>query len=315
MSAKQSEILDAALRERVSSSVADAQTQRTPDVYGMPVLTDPSSFTAWHGDFEGAKQDDRTQTPVFPANAKWRVGAYRAYAPAAVKTEIDAHLFGAGGAGVAIATISDGNVDVKMLPLGQTPSGKNVRIFAQGSVNRVFGLEAAGVRDSITYFDLSSTDVNEDLKSSISPFDSIDDKSSISAQEEIDKILLLRRPDAKTIHVRLTSLFEYSQVEPEMRVMSPESVKSFRSFLQANQKISTPSIFLQDSGAIRSQWTVDHRKALSILFHASGSADYVLFAPDRRRPTLTVDLAGTASWQTVMSSLEKVAILDWLYRD
>lgn len=315
MSAKQSELLDALSRERVGPSVAGAQTEGTPDVYGFPFLTDPSSFTAWHGDYENTKQDYRKQSPVFPVQAKWRIGAYPAYVPAALETEIDAYLTGASSTGVLIATISDGHVEIKMLPLKGHSSGKNVRIFMHGNVNRVFGFEAAGFKSTIAYVDLGSTDINEDVEPSVSPFDTIDDKSSNSAQEEIDKLSMLPRPDAKRIHERLTSLFEYSQADPDIRVMSPGSVKNLRRFLQANPKISTPSLFLADSGSIRSQWTVDHRRALSILFHASGTAEYVLFAPDYRRPTVTADLAGTASWQTVMSSLKKVARLDWLYRE
>lgn len=163
--------------------------------------------------------------------------------------------------------------------------------------------------DQILIF--SDPKIDEDLW--ISPFDCINSQASKGAENEISLLAELPRSDINRVRSRLTDLLEYSQEQMGIRVMSPESVRAFRQFLQQHPAILSPTLFLTDSGALRAQWTKDASHALSILFQPSGIAEYVLFAPDRRRPTVTIDQAGSASWQSVVPSLSGLAILDWLF--
>lgn len=146
-----------------------------------------------------------------------------------------------------------------------------------------------------------------------SPFDSINLQAAESVQEEIDKVLELAKPDVQLLHARLSDLFKISKEEPKCRVISPASIRFFRNFLEKNSNINTPSLFLADSGAVRAQWNIAPNKALALLFQPSGIAEYVLFAPDRRRPSITGDHAGSASWQSVLPSLKRKSKIDWLF--
>lgn len=148
-----------------------------------------------------------------------------------------------------------------------------------------------------------------------SPFELIDLQAVELVQEEIDKILELARSDTQLLHSRLSDLLEFSKEEADCSIISPASVRFLRGFLDKNPNIITPSLFLADSGAIRAQWNVAPSKALALLFQPNGIAEYVLFAPDRRRPSITGDHAGSASWQSVLPSLRQSSTIAWLFSE
>jgi hypothetical protein len=177
-------------------------------------------------------------------------------------------------------------------------------LFASSSFDQV-------VADQIFIFH----DIPNDEELWKSPFDCINSQASQGAEREISLLAGLPRSDIAELKSRLTDLLEYSQEQPGIRVMSPESVRAFRQFLQEHPMVFSPTLFLADSGALRAQWTRDASHALSVLFQPSGIAEYVMFAPDRRRPSITVDNAGSASWQSVIPGLTKIARLDWLYKE
>lgn len=159
---------------------------------------------------------------------------------------------------------------------------------------------------------ITTSPTAEDHDFWISPFDSISYWDSLDATQAVEDVLSLSRHDAQEIHSRLSDLLESSSEEPDVRTLSPASIRTFTSFLEQNAELYSPALFQADSGALRAQWVVDSKNALTILFQPSGMAEYVLFAPDLRRPSITVDHAGSASWQSVIPSLKKIANLDWL---
>lgn len=163
--------------------------------------------------------------------------------------------------------------------------------------------------------DIAFTDPDEIADQWVSPFEIINVQASELVQEEIDKFLGLGRPDSQSLHVRLSDLFKISKEEPEYRVVSPASIRFLRNFLEKNSKINTPSLFLADSGAVRAQWNCAPNKALALLFQQDGAVDYVLFAPDRRRPSITGDHAGSTAWQSALPIFRRSSRTDWLFSE
>lgn len=164
-----------------------------------------------------------------------------------------------------------------------------------------------------TPLDIAAFSVAADVDWDFSPFDVLDRRAEESVHDEIGLVADLDRSDAAAIYDRLTALLAISVDESEIRVLSPGSVRAYREFLSAYPNIKTPSLFLTDSGSLRAQWTYAKNQGLAVLFQPDGIAQYVVFAPDQRRPSITNDHAGRTSWQSLLPSLGQNSELDWLF--
>jgi hypothetical protein len=188
--------------------------------------------------------------------------------------------------------------------------------------------EAAGFKPPVMYFhidegpELSRNLFGEDYQNIfascyvdaiISPFDEIDEIAAAIGPSEIQKLEQLQRRDATQLKNRVEELSLITQEDPDSRVLSPDSVRIFRKFLEKNPTLSTPSLFVSDSGALRAMWSVSPREALTVLYQPDGTVEYVVFAPAVMRPTLLVDQAGSVEWQQLMPTLKLSCKLDWLF--
>lgn len=166
---------------------------------------------------------------------------------------------------------------------------------------------------AITPLEASAFSTDADVGWHFSPFDILDGRAERSVHDEIELVSQLHRSDANDLRDRLSELLEISVDEAELRVLSPGSVRACRQFLSTYPRIKTPALFLTDSGALRAQWTYAQNQGLAVLFQPDGVAEYVVFAPDQRRPSITNDHAGSASWQSLLPSLSQNSELDWLF--
>ena len=143
-----------------------------------------------------------------------------------------------------------------------------------------------------------------------SPFDYLDSENYKAAQQVIETVFSLPRSDCSSIHSRLSSLLDLSADEVDQRVLSASSLFYFVDFLRTYEKIGSPLIFMQ-----RSEWRVSERHALAVEFISDGTVEFVLFAPNLRRPSKTVIQSGDRlAWQDLIPTLQQGADIKWLWQ-
>ena len=148
-----------------------------------------------------------------------------------------------------------------------------------------------------------------------SPFDYLDSENYKAAQQVIETVSSLPRSDCSAIYSRLSSLLDLSADEVDQRVLSASSLFYFVDFLRTYEKIGSPLIFMQESGEIRSEWRVSERHALAVEFVSDGTVEFVLFAPNSRRPSKTVIQSGDRlAWQDLIPTLQQGADIEWLWQ-
>lgn len=148
-----------------------------------------------------------------------------------------------------------------------------------------------------------------------SPFDYLDSENHKAAQQVIETVFSLPRSDCSSIHSRLSSLLDLSADEVDQRVLSASSLFYFVDFLRTYEKIGSPPIFMQESGEIRSEWRVSERHALAVEFISDGTVEFVLFAPNLRRPSKIVIQSGDRlAWQDLIPTLQQGADIKWLWQ-
>lgn len=147
-----------------------------------------------------------------------------------------------------------------------------------------------------------------------SPFDYLDSENARNVRDEIESVLSLPRDDVLSIHSRLLDKLEISIEESDLRVMSWESVRFFVEFLRLYPSIRTPLVFLLSSGEVKATWRVSAREILSIEFAADGTVEYIAFAPNSRRPSVTqISSADGTSWRDVITTLSQGSNMGWLW--
>ena len=148
-----------------------------------------------------------------------------------------------------------------------------------------------------------------------SPFDYLDSENYKAAQQVVETVSSLPRSDCSAIYSRLSSLLDLSADEVDQRVLSASSLFYFVDFLRTYEKIGSPLIFMQESGEIRSEWRVSERHALAVEFVSDGTVEFVLFAPNSRRPSKTVIQSGDRlAWQDLIPTLQQGADIEWLWQ-
>ena len=148
-----------------------------------------------------------------------------------------------------------------------------------------------------------------------SPFDYLDSENYKAAQQVVEAVSSLPRSDCSAIYSRLSSLLDLSADEVDQRVLSASSLFYFVDFLRTYEKIGSPLIFMQESGEIRSEWRVSERHALAVEFVSDGTVEFVLFAPNSRRPSKTVIQSGDRlAWQDLIPTLQQGADIEWLWQ-
>ncbi|HNP35393.1 MAG TPA: hypothetical protein PKK10_06035 [Woeseiaceae bacterium] len=199
------------------------------------------------------------------------------------------------------------------------PFGHNLnRSLIAGSSDQVYGYGKYSPNvwiterpNCISFYD---DDVIHGDAAAYSPFDYLDSENVRNAGDQIESVLNLPRNDVQSIYSRLLDKLEISIEDPELRVMSWESVRFFVEFLREYSSIRTPLIFLLSSGEVKATWRVSEREILSIEFAADGTVEYIAFAPNSRRQSVTqISSADGTSWRDVIPTLSQGSNLDWLW--
>ncbi|MDP2645947.1 MAG: hypothetical protein Q8P24_13490 [Desulfobacterales bacterium] len=148
-----------------------------------------------------------------------------------------------------------------------------------------------------------------------SPFDSIVDQ--LSDDEKVNEIVKflnvqLNIPFAKKLAGRIQFLIEASKGEyPDEVAISPESLKNFVSFLQAETNLKYPDVVLSPSKNIRAQWRSAPNRHFAVEFLPTGDAHFVIFTPNLKHPDKTNRMSGILSVDSLMPTAQPLGVLSW----
>jgi hypothetical protein len=117
---------------------------------------------------------------------------------------------------------------------------------------------------------------------------------------------------AQRLGKRLQTLYAIAQEEqPEQAPPSLASLKSLTAFLVRHSELAWPQIVLSPEGHLTAQWREGRGKLLSLRFVDDEDVQFVIFAPDPRRPYKTARVSGRASVDSVMALAMPYGVLAW----
>jgi hypothetical protein len=148
-----------------------------------------------------------------------------------------------------------------------------------------------------------------------SPFDKLDElrEEGERVWEIISHVRSHLKADfAHQLANRLAFLLEAAREEyPDEVPISPESLRSFISFLQSRTDLKYPDVILCPSKNIRAQWRAASNRHFAVEFLATGDAQFVVFSPDPNHPESTIRLAGLVSIDSLMETIRPHGVLSW----
>ena len=82
----------------------------------------------------------------------------------------------------------------------------------------------------------------------------------------------------------------------------------------ANQRRRSGQPLVSFRRVRRAEWRESDKEVLALEFGGDGTVDYIAFAPNARRPSLTQIRSGDKiSYRDVITALEQGSITDWLW--
>jgi hypothetical protein len=82
-------------------------------------------------------------------------------------------------------------------------------------------------------------------------------------------------------------------------------------FFVHHPQLAWPQIVLSPEGHLTAQWREGRGKLLSLRFVGDEDVQFVIFAPDPRRPYKTARVSGRASADSVMELAKPYGVLAW----
>lgn len=138
---------------------------------------------------------------------------------------------------------------------------------------------------------------------------------------EIDGLVARIRQNAAIFHAdriaqRLDQLWKMSEMEePDICVISSDSLRSFERFSNLYPRMRYPDITLTPSGNLYARWKGHSRSLLSIQFLPvpEMKVRFVVFSPNQRYPEELNRASGTDFVETVMDNLSRAyGVSDWV---
>ena len=147
-----------------------------------------------------------------------------------------------------------------------------------------------------------------------SPFDELDEK--LTSEEKIKKLIDYVREESKIqfaheLAVKLNSLNEVVNEDPEEGSISIDSMRNFISFLQNTTNLKCPNVALTPSNEIHAQWRTAPNRHFAVVFLPTGETRFVIFTPNSKDPEMTDRISGLTSVDSLLETMQPHKVLEW----
>ncbi len=165
--------------------------------------------------------------------------------------------------------------------------------------------------------------IQEDRKALISDWpeneDSLTQTDLLNNEEDQvqELIFQIRKSLSITYHESLANriliLFNDAKEEdPDCLGIAAESLRNFYNFFRLHTNLKCPTISLTPGYNIYASWKGEQNRVFSVHFLPNVDARFVIFKPNDKHPAHNIRLYGTATTDTLITTVESSGVWGWI---